>query len=74
MGDAGTANQADWCCGQQTLEGTAGEKAAWSRRGQAPAQVGYGTFPSRNETKIAQSHHSSDLLTQSTARPATFLF
>lgn len=61
-------------CGQQTLEETAGEKAAWSRRGQAPPQVGYGTFPSRNKTMIAQSHHSSDILTQSTACPATFLF
>lgn len=60
-------------CGQQTLE-TAGEEAAWSRKGQAPAQVSCSTFPLRNKTKIAQSHHSSDILTQSTALPATFPF
>lgn len=60
-------------CGQQTLEETAGEKAAWFTRGQTPPQVGYGTFPSRNKPKIVQSHHSSDILTQSTACPASFL-
>jgi len=32
------------------------------------------TFPLRNRTKIVQSHHSSDIFTQSTACSATFLF
>lgn len=80
MGGTGTANQADWWCDgtlgsramvQQELKQTAGEKTAWSRRGQASAQVGCATFPLGNETKIAQSHHSSDILRQSTACPAT---
>lgn len=40
-------------CGQQMLKETVGEKAAWSKKGQALAQVGYGTFPLRNQKLLS---------------------